>query len=163
MTASRKSRSRIGLMIALASAGAALGGCATDSSSPTPAPVVPVAQNPQLELAVRVCDSETPNCTGETNFSLSSLRDLQVTLDWKNIPGGTHTQEIAFLLPNGVVYQTVSHGFGVAEGSLGSPTVSDGIPVAGTLITQRQMTGQWALHVSLDGAVVGMQTIQLKP
>jgi hypothetical protein len=163
MTASKKSRSRIALVIALVSAGATFEGCATNSFSPTPAPVVPVAQNPQLELAVRVCDTETPNCAGETNFSLSSLRDLQVSLDWKNIPGGTHTQEIALLLPNGVVYQTVSHGFGVDVGSLGSPTVSDSIPVAGTLITQREMTGQWTVQVSLDGAVLGRQIIQFQP
>jgi hypothetical protein len=160
MTALKKSRSRIALMIALASAGGVLGGCATHSSLPTP---VPVAQNPQLELAMRVCDSETPNCSGETNFSLSSIRDLQVSLDWKNIPGGTHTQEIALLLPNGVVYQTVSQGFGVDQGALGSPTVSDVIPVAGTSITQREMTGQWTVQVSLDGSLLGKQAIQLQP
>src|SRR5881409_3677120 len=117
--------SLIALMIALVGAAVAFGGCAT--SSPSPAPVANILP---LELALRVCDSGTPNCTGETNFSLGSLRDLQVSADWKNMPGGTHTQEIAFLLPNGVVYQTMSHGFGVAEGTFGAPTISDAMPVA---------------------------------
>lgn len=158
MKASKNALRRIVLMVALASSGALFSGCATNSPSPTP-----VASNPQLALAVRVCDSGTPNCAGETVFNLGSLRDLQVNLDWQNMPGGTHTQEIAFLLPSGVVYQTVSHGFGLPEGTLASPTVSDAMPVAGTYITQRQLTGDWTLQVSLDGAVVGSQKFQLNP
>jgi len=158
MKAWKKSFSLIALMIALVGAAVAFGGCAT--SSPSPAPVANILP---LELALRVCDSGTPNCTGETNFSLGSLRDLQVSADWKNMPGGTHTQEIAFLLPNGVVYQTMSHGFGVAEGTFGAPTISDAMPVAGTYITQRELTGDWTVQISLDGAVVGSQKVQLQP
>jgi len=146
------------LMVALVANVAALGGCAT--SSPSPAPVANILP---LELALRVCESGTANCTGETNFSLGSLRDLQVNADWKNMPGGTHTQEIAFLLPNGVVYQTLSHGFGVTEGAFGAPTISDAMPVAGTYITQRELTGEWTVQISLDGAVVGSQKVQLQP
>jgi hypothetical protein len=163
MKASKDSFLLTALMVALVATTAALGGCATGSSSPMPMPPMPVAQNPQLGLAVRVCDSETPDCTGEINFSLSSVRDLQVNADWKNMPGGTHTQEITFLLPNGVVYQTVSHGFGAAEGTFGAPTISDAMPVAGTYITQRELTGDWTVQISLDGAVVGSQKIQLQP
>ncbi len=158
MKASKKSLSLIALMAALAATTVAFGGCAT--SSPSPAPVANILP---LELALRVCDSGAPNCTGETNFSLDSLRDLQVNADWKNMPGGTHTQEIAFLLPNGVVYQTLSHGFGVAEGTFGAPTISDAMPVAGTYITQRELTGDWTVQISLDGAVVGSQKVQLQP
>ncbi len=148
------------LMVLLMATAAALGGCGT---SPSPPATVAVANNPQLALMVRVCDSGTPNCTGQMNFSLGSLRDLQVNADWKNMPGGTHTQEITFLLPNGVVYQTVSHGFGVAEDTFGAPTISDAMPVAGTYITQRELTGDWTVQISLDGAVVGTQTIQFQP
>jgi len=157
MKASKKSLSLIALMAVIGGAAVSFGGCSTSTSSPVPVTVAP------LELAVRVCDSGTPNCPGETNFSLSSLRDLQVNADWKNMPGGTHTQEIAFLLPNGVVYQTFSHGFGVDEGTLGAPTVSDAMPVAGTYITQRELTGEWIVQISLDGAVAGSQKVQLQP
>ncbi len=79
------------------------------------------------------------------------------------MPGGTRTQEIAFLLPNGVVYQTLSHGFGIAEGTFGAPTISDAMPVAGTYITQRELTGDWTMQISLDGAVAGSQKVQLQP
>jgi len=149
------------LMVALLATTAVLAGCATSSSSPTP--VAPVVNTAPLELAVRVCDSGTPNCPGETKFSLGSINDLQVSVDWKNMPGGTHTQEITFLLPNGVVYQSVSHGFGVTEGALGSPTVGGAMPVAGTYITQRELTGQWAVKVSLDGTVMAMQSVEFQP
>src|SRR5882757_4095775 len=90
MKASKNSFSLIALMGAVAATTVAIGGCATSAS--TPAPVINV---PPLELTLRVCDSGTPNCAGEANFSLGSLRDLQVNADWKNMPGGTHTQKIA--------------------------------------------------------------------
>jgi len=144
-------------MVAVAATTVALGGCATRTST-TP----PVTSVLPLELTLRVCDSGTPDCAGEANFSLGPLRDLQVNADWKNMPGGTHTQEIAFLLPNGVVYQTLSHGFGIAEGTFGAPTISDAMPVAGTYITQRGLTGDWTVQISLDGAVVGSQKFQLE-
>lgn len=162
MKALKNSFSLTALMVALLATTAVLGGCATSPSSQAP---VAVANNPnpQLALMVRVCDSGTPNCAGETIFSLGSLRDLQVNVDWKNMPGGTHTQEITFLLPNGVVYQTVSQGFGLAEGALGSPSVSDALPVEGTYITQRELTGQWTVQVSLDGKVMAMQTVEFQP
>jgi len=158
MKASKKSLSLIALMVAVAATTVGLGGCATNTSTPPP-----VTNVPPLGLTLRVCDSGTPNCAGEANFSLGSLRDLQVNADWKNMPGGTHTQEIAFLLPNGVVYQTLSHGFGIAEGTFGAPTVSDAMPVAGTYITQRELTGDWTVQISLDGAVAGSQKVQLQP
>lgn len=160
MKASKNSFSLTALMVALVAATAVLGGCAT---SPSPQAPVAAANNPQLALEVRVCDSGTPNCGGETIFSLGSLRDLQVNVDWRNMPGGTHTQEIAFLLPNGVVYQTVSKGFGLAEGALGSPSVSDALPVEGTYITQRELTGQWTVQVSLDGKVMATQSVDFQP
>jgi len=158
MSASKNSLTSIALMTVIACALGTLGGCATSPSSPAP-----VANILPLELALRVCDSGMPNCTGGTSFSLGSLRDLQVNVDWNNVPGGTHTQELTFLLPNGVLYQTVSHGFGLAEGALGAPSISDAMPVAGTYVTQRQLTGEWTVQVSLDGAVVGSQKIQLDP
>ncbi len=135
-----------------------LGGCATNSAS---SPVVPKVQ--QMSAVIRVCDSLTAGCSGESSISLGALHDLQVSVDWTNMPGGTHSQQIAFLLPNGVVYQTVSHGFAVPDGALGSPTVSDGMAVAGTYITQRQMTGNWTVQVSLDGAVISSQQVTLEP
>src|SRR5260370_39735481 len=98
-------------MVAVAATTVGLGGCATNTST-----LPHVTNVPPLGLTLRMCDSGTPNCAGEANFSLGSLRDLQVNADWQKIPGGTHTQEIAFLLRNGVVEHTVSHGFDISEG-----------------------------------------------
>ncbi len=135
----------------------AIGGCAMNS------PIMIVAPQPApLAMAVRLCDSAALGCVNTTNFSLASMRDLTVNVDWQNVPGGTHTQQLAVLLPNGVVYQTISQGFGVPESTLGSPTVIDAMPVAGTFITQRQLAGEWTVQVSLDGAVVGLQKFQLE-
>jgi hypothetical protein len=142
------------LLLVLGSTMIGLGGCATNSPSTMVPPPAPLA------VAVRLCDSSVPSCVGTVSFSLASIRDLDVNVDWQNVPGGTHTQQLAILLPNGVVYQTISHGFGV-EDTVGSPTVSDAMPVAGTFITQRQLAGEWTVQVSLDGAVVGSQKFQL--
>ena len=91
------------------------------------------------------------------------MRDLSLDVEWQNVPAGTHTQEIALVQPNGVVYQTVSHGFSVPDGTLGSPAMNDIVPVAGTFITQRSLTGQWSVAVSLDGKTIGVQSFQFAP
>lgn len=145
------------LLLVLGSTTIGLGGCATNSPS---AIVSPPAL---LSMTVRLCDSAVLGCVATTNFSLGSIRDLNVNVDWQNVSGGTHTQQLAVLLPNGVVYQTISHGFGVPEGSLGSPTISDAMPVAGTFISQRELTGEWTVQVLLDGAVAGSEKFVLEP
>ena len=89
-----------------------------------------------------------------------SPKDLGVAVDWKNVPGGTHTQQIALVQPNGVVYQTVSHSFAVADNKIGAPKLDDVIPIAGTFITQRNQVGEWTIQVSLDGQAVGQQNVE---
>jgi uncharacterized lipoprotein YajG len=145
------------LMLVMGSITLALGGCATNLTTAIVPPPTPLA------MAVRLCDSAASSCVSAGSFSLASIRDLNVNVDWQNVPGGTHTQQLAMVLPNGVVYQTISQGFGIAEGTVGSPTVSDAMPVAGTFITQRQLTGDWTVQISLDGAVVGSQKFALEP
>lgn len=145
------------LLFLLGSTAIGLGGCATNS----PSAIVPPPT--LLAMTVRLCDSAVPGCVATTNFSLASMRDLNVNVDWQNVSGGTHTQQLAVLLPNGVVYQTISHGFGVPEGNLGSPTVSDVMPVAGTFISQRELTGEWTVQVLLDGAMAGSEKFVLEP
>lgn len=153
-SSTRKTNRNLLFWLALGSV-AVLVGCAqgTDQASPSPG-VQPVA------MTVTLCDNSEQGCSMGTSFSLATFRDLGVAVDWKNMPGGTHTQEIALVQPNGVVYQTVSHSFGVAEGKLGAPAINDVIPVVGTFITQRSQTGQWTIQVSLDGQSVGTQKFQ---
>jgi hypothetical protein len=153
-TSTRKKNRNLFLSLALGSA-AALGGCAQGMHQASPSPVEqPVA------MTVTLCDNSEQGCSAGTSFSLATIRDLGVAVDWKNVPGGTHTQQIALVQPNGVVYQTVSHSFGVAEGKVGAPVINDVIPVAGTFITQRSQTGERAIQVLLDGQPVGTQKFQ---
>ncbi|HJZ64295.1 MAG TPA: hypothetical protein VKD70_08260 [Candidatus Acidoferrum sp.] len=128
----------------------------------TDAPVAPPAAQPAT-LAVKLCDSSSPGCSGSGSFSIGTMRDLSLDVEWQNVPAGTHTQQITLVQPNGVVYQTVSHGFSVPDGTLGSPAVNDLIPVAGTFITQRSLTGQWSVEISLDGKTIGVQSFQFAP
>ena len=136
---------------------ACISGCA-QSDSPVGPPVVQ-----PLAMTIKLCDTGVEGCTGSGNFSVTTIRDLGLNVEWKNVAAGTHTQQISLVQPNGVVYQTVSHGFSVADGTTGSPSLDDVIPVAGTFITQRSLTGQWSVEVSLDGATIGRQTFQLEP
>jgi hypothetical protein len=153
-TRNGKSNSSLLFFLALGS-GVLLAGCAQGMD-----PVPPSGAVQPVAMTITVCDSSEQGCSAGTSFSLGSFRDLGVGVDWRNVPGGTHTQQIALVQPNGVVYQTVSHSFGVADGTLGTPAISDVIPVAGTFITQRSQTGEWTLEVSLDGQSVGMQKFQ---
>lgn len=113
-----------------------------------------------VAMSVSLCDSGANGCIGGTAFQLSVIRDLGVAVDWKNVPGGTHTQQIALVQPNGVVYQTVSHSFAVADNKIGAPKIDDVIPIAGTFITQRNQVGEWTIEVSLDGQTVGQQSFE---
>lgn len=134
-----------------------ISGCAQSDTLIGP----PVAQ--PLAMTAKLCDTGAEGCSGSGNFSVATIRDLSLNVDWRNVPAGTHTQQITLVQPNGVVYQTVSHGFSVADGTTGSPSLDDVIPVAGTFITQRSLTGQWSVEVSLDGATIGRQTFQFEP
>jgi len=154
-TRNGKLDSNLLLLLTLGSA-AILGGCAQGMDQVPP----PSGATQPIAMTVTVCDSGEQGCSAATSFSLGTFRDLGVGVDWKNIPGGTHTQQIALVQPNGVVYQTVSHSFGVADGKLGAPAINDVIPVAGTFITQRSQTGEWTIDVSLDGQSVGTQKFQ---
>jgi len=134
-----------------------ISGCAQSDNPVGSPPTQPLA------MSVKLCDTGAEGCAGSGNFSVTTIRYLGLNVEWKNVPAGTHTQQIALVQPNGVVYQTVSHGFSVADGTIGSPSLDDVIPVAGTFITQRSLTGQWSVEISLDGATIGRQTFQLEP
>src|SRR5690349_19403948 len=98
-TSTRKTNRNLFLSLALGSA-AALVGCAQEMNQAPPSPVEqPVA------MTVTLCDNSEQGCSTGTSFRLATIRDLGVAVDWKNVPGGTHTQQIALVQPNGVVYQ----------------------------------------------------------
>jgi hypothetical protein len=110
--------------------------------------------------AMRFCDNADPNCTAATAFTLASLRDLNVFVDWQLVPEGTHAQTIQIFVPNGSLYQSFEKSFVVPAGAAGVTTTVQALPVAGTWITQRSLTGSWQVTLTLDGQAMSTQTVQ---
>ena len=138
----------------------ACAGCALFGSDSQP-PSTPPAQ--QAQGALVFCNSIFANCTPESAFSLSNLRDLNVVVNWQNLPAGTHAQKITFNLPGGDLYQTFEKSFTVDEGSNGTASTMQALPVAGTWITQRGLTGTWSVSLALDGAPINSGSVQFTP
>lgn len=112
---------------------------------------------------ISFCDPEAPGCDGETSFSATTTRDVQVKVSWRNVPIGTHVQTLELLLPGGNLYQQTQTTLAMQEGSSEAPVATQTLPFAGTWIQQRNLMGEWTARVSLDGQVISSQTVQLNP
>jgi hypothetical protein len=136
----------------------AISGCA-ESSVPS---VLPPPQ-PQIAASISVCN-KTPNaCADAQTFSLAQIRDLSIHVDWKNVSPGTRTQKLEMLDPGGGSYQVLNTSFLEEEAGTGQAQTDSLIPISGSMITQRGMTGTWTLRVSLDGQEVATQSITFEP
>ena len=142
---------------ALACAAALAVGCAGGDMMPAPPPPQPVS------AVIQLCNSTPTGCTAGAAFNLADLRDLAINVAWANVPEGTHTQTLAVLEPGGGLFLAKTQAFAVPEGSNGSLSTGETLPVAGTWITQRARTGQWTLQISLDSDIVATKTVQLDP
>ena len=123
----------------------------------------PLAPPPSASAAVSFCDNPNPGCASASAFSLGSLRALNVFVAWNNVPAGTHAQKLRFLLPNGNVYQALETSFEVTQQPAGSFTTVQALPVAGSFITRRSLTGPWQVEVSLDGQTMAAPVVQFNP
>jgi hypothetical protein len=115
---------------------------------------------------VKFCDDETenPNCPSMDNFSLAQIRDLFIWVNWQAVATGTHTQELDIYLPQGhALYVKYSDGFQITGTPQGSATVLRPMPVAGTWITQRQLTGTWEVDLLLDGRAITTKQFTFTP
>lgn len=139
--------------------GISLVGCA--GMSKTPFPVVMPAAPASATMAF--CDSSTPSCSGASTFSLSSIRDLNIAVSWQNLSQGTHAQTLRIVLPDGSLYQAMEISFDVPNGSYGSATTAQSLPIVGTWITQRQLVGMWKINLSVDDHDVATSSVQLTP
>jgi len=129
---------------------------------------------PVARATVFFCENSNVACrTGINDFKVDDLRDLYVFVAWGNL-SGEHTQQLRFVLPNGDAYQTLESKFTtlastnsenvqVAARSRGEPTVANVLPVAGTHISQRSLTGTWTVEVLLDGKLVTRTSLILRP
>jgi hypothetical protein len=119
-----------------------------------------------LAAMVKFCDDETenPGCTSKDTFSLAQIRDLFIWVNWQVVPTGPHTQQLDIFMPQGhALYIRYTSGFQITDTPTGSALVLSVMPVAGTWITQRQLTGTWEVDVSLDGQLVTTKTFQFLP
>ncbi len=115
------------------------------------------------DATVSFCDDGADSCTPATSFSIDSLRDLVVNVNWENLKPGSHTQMIEVMMPNGGLYQGGQSAFFVPDDSNGALTTTRTVPVAATWISQRHISGEWSVRVSLDGKAITSQTVQLNP
>jgi hypothetical protein len=112
---------------------------------------------------ISFCDPQAPNCDGQTSFSATTTRDVQVKVSWQNVPVGTHVQSLELLLPDGNLYQHTQTAFAVQTELSEVPGATQTLPFAGTWIQQRNLMGEWTARVSLDGQVITSQSVQLNP
>jgi hypothetical protein len=131
-------------------------GCAGASMGPAPQPQ-------PVQASVTVCNRTPSGCTSGASFSLGTLRDLAVNADWSNVPAGTHTQTTEILEPGGGLFEVKSQAFAIADNSDGTVQTEEIVPVSGTMITERRITGAWKVRVSLDTTMSVTQTVQLDP
>jgi len=150
-------------------------GVALLSACLTWGPVVSVAASPValqssqgkqfgISEIVYFCDQNNPACTPSTTFSLATLRDLYIFVQWTNVPFGTHTQEVKFVLPeshSGTLYQSFLNPFGAPHGRNKVVMHIDDVPIAGTFIENRSLTGAWRVDVYLDGVFYTSRFVQL--
>ena len=136
----------------------AISGCAESSVSS----VLPPPQ-PQIAASISVCNKTPNTCADAQTFSLEQIRDLSIHVDWKNVTPGTRTQKLEMLDPGGGSYQILNTSFLAEEAGSGQVQTDSLIPISGSMITQRGMTGTWTLRVSLDGQAVATQSITFEP
>jgi len=129
-------------------------GCGQYQASAPPPPGAPAA-------AVSFCDKTEAGCTPGGSFAVSGTRSLNVVIEWQNLSAGTHSQKVSFVLPSGDEYQAYETSFLVADGATGPITMMQELPVEGTWIAQRQLTGMWQVNFFLDGKAIGTQAVQL--
>jgi hypothetical protein len=129
-------------------------------------PQLPGADSPasvllQPSAQILFCDTPGTSCSPASSFSVSKLRDLNIVVRWSHLSSGNHEQILLVLRTADGPYQSFHRGFLVAPESDGSFSTSDALPVAGTWIVQRSLTGPWTVQASLDGRIVATQTVTL--
>jgi hypothetical protein len=135
-----------------------LSGCMGSSTANGggPPPLVPSA-------VITFCDDGTSNCPSASSFSVASVRDVVIKVSWDNLPAGNHVQTLELLIPGGGLYQSTQTAFLTDASSSGLFAATRVLPVAGTWIQQRQITGDWLVRASLDDQVVASQMVALNP
>jgi hypothetical protein len=144
-------------------AATALISCGCAGSAVGPAPQMPTPTPQAVQASVTLCNQTPSGCASGKSFSLAALRDLAIDVAWSNVPAGTHTQMTEILEPSGGLFEAKSQAFGIDANSNGTIRTEEILPVSGTMITQRRITGAWTVRVSLDTTMSVTQTLQVDP
>lgn len=129
-------------------------GCAQFQAGAPPVPGAPAA-------ALSFCQTTETGCAPNGTFQVSGARTLNAVIEWQNLTAGAHSQKVSFVLPSGDEYQVFEQSFEVPDGSSGAVATTQSLPVAGTWIAQRRLTGMWQVNFWLDGKPMGTQAVQL--
>jgi hypothetical protein len=132
-------------------------GCAAAGSNAVNPVVMPAA------ATISVCNQTEQGCSTAAAFSLSNVRDLSVDVQWQHLDAGTHTQTLELLEPGGGTYQVQNTSFLIANGNDGAAKTNVAIPLAGSWVTQRVVTGSWSVRISLDGQNISTTPVVFQP
>lgn len=138
-------------------------GCAAMPDAQSITPNSPSGGAAQPSAQIHFCNTPGIGCSSAVSFSISKLRDLNIVVSWSNLPSGNHTQLVSVLHSSGGLYQSFHSGFMVNPEDGGAFSSSTLLPVAGTWIVQRSMTGSWTVQALLDGHIISTQTVTLNP
>jgi len=147
---------RAALALVLCAAAGVIG-CGSADMTPVQPP------QPQVAAAMTVCNKTPDGCSQQQSFSLGTIRDLAIHVDWKNVAPGTRTQKLELLDPGGGSYQVLNTSFVEEDGGNGAAETDVLIPISGSMITQRSITGTWTFRVSLDDQTVATQSVAFAP
>jgi hypothetical protein len=127
--------------------------------------MAPIVGGPPLSPSATIsfCDDGVEGCVAASTFSVAVVRDLVIKVSWQNVPPGNHVQGMEIMLPGGGLYQSNQTGIFIADAAPGSATTTRILPVGGTWISQRQLTGEWSVNASLDGQPRASQMVQFNP
>jgi hypothetical protein len=131
-------------------------GGAMTSANGGPPPVVPSAM-------ITLCDDGVSGCPAATTFNVGSTRDVLIKVTWEGLSQGSHVQTLEIMMPGGGLYQSTQAAVFTDAPVSGTFQTTRVLPVAGTWIQQRNISGEWMIRVSLDDQVVNSQMVQINP
>lgn len=140
------------LLLCFPSMSCAVGSTSADGGPPAPA-----------TATITFCDDAVTGCPTESTFSLATIRDLVVKVDWFGVTAGNHSQAVRVLLPDGGTFELSQTGFLIDQSADSSFSSVRSIPLAGSWVTQRHVSGTWSVEVSLDGQMISTQSVEMTP
>lgn len=127
------------------------------------------ARNPQLcppppppapTYTLRTTDARSADPVWKTSYSVNSTYELYFALDVIGTIVGTSTLQLEIVMPGGLPYQVLLDTFTAASGEPidGGIRIWKSIPVAGTMIQQFAIYGEWSATAFVQESDASMHT-----